>query len=109
MKTKEEILIKNNITVIVDNRYCLKYGHNIDEINRAMQEYSDHENARLTAINEKQAELIVYLKRQLKKRYPAFDSLKLCKLESELQSLQSGEKEEIIKIDINDPDFNEPI
>lgn len=68
----------------------------VNEVKRVMQEYSDQENARLTAINAKQAELI---KRFLKGNL----EISMCdysvyqKLREELFALQSGEKEEKTK------------
>jgi hypothetical protein len=87
--TKEEILNDYGCPEIPFNEQVIM---NYPAILEAMQEFADQENARLTAINEKQAEYIKHLKIQLKMKKPAIGTTSY-HYESELAFLQSGEKE----------------
>lgn len=84
---------------------------NTDQAMEIAQEYSDRQTANLKAINDKQAELIEHFKKRPTIGGPSalwiIWNNKTDQLESELQSLQSGK--EIIEININDPELNEPI
>lgn len=94
MKTKNECLKNNGIDLEKD----FSVG-TYTKIRFAMQEYSDQQTVNLKLINEKQRELIEKLKEVLVLDEYDFKALqkykdKVGKLESELQSLQVGEKEE---------------
>lgn len=86
--TKEEILEKWEAES--GDRIMDRFDYYERVVFPSMQDFSDQETARLTAISEKQAELIKIYKEQS----AYLGKYSSGQLESELQSLKSGEEKE---------------
>jgi hypothetical protein len=81
--------MKTKIEILASARMLIKDGVEwvtVNSAEKAMQSFSDQENARLTAINAKQRELITYLEKKMQWWSMTDDYRWLC---NELASLQS--------------------